>query len=131
MDSITSMRDVFSAFIGKRVFITGHTGFKGSWLAFLLKEIGAEVMGYALPPESTLSHFECLNLKNRIQHIEGDIRDFEILNASMQAFKPEFVFHLAAQALVKKSYQDPLLTISSNVLGSAHLLEAVKQCDSV
>lgn len=128
---MTPMRDVFSAFIGKRVFITGHTGFKGSWLAFLLKEIGAEVMGYALPPESTRSHFESLNLKNSIKHIEGDIRDFETLNTALQGFKPEFVFHLAAQALVKKSYQDPLLTISSNVLGSAHLLEAVKQTDSV
>jgi len=131
MDSITSIRDVFSAFIGKRVFITGHTGFKGSWLAFLLKEIGAEVMGYALPPESAQSHFAGLNLQARIEHIEGDIRDFESLNAALQQFNPEFVFHLAAQALVKRSYQDPLLTISSNVLGSTHVLEAVKQSNSV
>ncbi len=131
MGQIVNMRDALHAFVGKRVFITGHTGFKGSWLAFILKEIGAEVMGYALPPETSPNHFDLLKLSSRIQHVSGDIRDAEALNAAMQSYKPEFVFHLAAQALVKKSYDDPVLTIGSNVLGSAHLLEAVRQSSSV
>ncbi|MDF1827365.1 MAG: CDP-glucose 4,6-dehydratase [Legionellaceae bacterium] len=131
MGSITNMHDVFTTLRGKRVFITGHTGFKGSWLTFLLKEIGCEVMGYALPPESKPSHFELLQLEHHIAHISGDVRDFDALNNAMQSFQPEYVFHLAAQALVKKSYQDPLLTVGSNVLGSANLLEAVRQCDAV
>jgi len=131
MGSINDMRDVFNVLRGKRVFITGHTGFKGSWLTFLLKEIGCEIMGYALPPESTPNHFELLQLERHITHVSGDVRDFDALNEAMQSFKPEYVFHLAAQALVKKSYQDPLLTISSNVSGSANLLEAVRQCGSV
>ena len=125
------MHDVFNTLRGKRIFITGHTGFKGSWLTFLLKEIGCEIMGYALPPESTPNHFELLQLERHITHVSGDVRDFDALNEAMQSFKPEYVFHLAAQALVKKSYQDPLLTISSNVSGSANLLEAVRQCGSV
>tara|TARA_R110002126_G_scaffold110918_1_gene248367 strand:- start:80484 stop:81569 length:1086 start_codon:yes stop_codon:yes gene_type:complete len=131
MGSITNMHDVFNTLRGKRIFITGHTGFKGSWLTFLLKEIGCEIMGYALPPESTPNHFELLQLERHITHVSGDVRDFDALNEAMQSFKPEYVFHLAAQALVKKSYQDPLLTISSNVSGSANLLEAVRQCGSV
>jgi CDP-glucose 4,6-dehydratase len=131
MGSITNMHDVFNTLRGKRIFITGHTGFKGSWLTFLLKEIGCEIMGYALPPESTPNHFELLQFERHITHVSGDVRDFDALNEAMQSFKPEYVFHLAAQALVKKSYQDPLLTISSNVSGSANLLEAVRQCGSV
>ena len=131
MGSINTVQDAFHAFVGKRIFITGHTGFKGSWLAFLLKEIGADVMGYALPPESTPNHFGLLQLASHIKHVEGDIRDAAALSAAMQSFQPEYVFHLAAQALVKKSYQDPVGTISANVLGSVHLLEAVRQCASV
>lgn len=131
MGPINNMRDVFSTLRGKRVFITGHTGFKGSWLTFLLKEVGCEIMGYALPPESIPNHFEALELEHAITHVVGDIRDFDTLNEAMQSFQPEYVFHLAAQALVKKSYQDPLLTISSNVSGSANLLEAVRQCEAV
>ena len=124
-------KEYLSTFSGKRVMITGHTGFKGSWLTFLLTEIGAEVLGYALPPEESDSHFELLDLQNLIRHVEGDIRDKEKLASSMQEFQPEYVFHLAAQALVKKAYDDPVDTFSSNVLGSVHLLEAVRQCDSV
>lgn len=126
-----NMRDVFASFAGKRVLVTGHTGFKGTWLTFLLKELGAEVMGFALPPEPGPSHFELLNLKIRINHVIGDIRDAAALNEAMQSFQPEYVFHLAAQALVKKSYDDPAATFSANVMGSVHLLDAVRQCDSV
>lgn len=122
---------VFSAFAGHRVMVTGHTGFKGSWLAFLLKEIGAEVLGYALPAEQPLSHFETLDLAKSIHHIEADVRDAALLIKTMRDFQPEFVFHLAAQALVRPSYADPRTTFDTNVMGSVNLLEAVRQCDSV
>lgn len=120
-----------SAFVGRRVLITGHTGFKGTWLAFLLKEIGAEVLGYALPPANGDSHFSGLGLGQSIQHVEGDIRDAAKLASTLTQFEPEFVFHLAAQALVRRSYADPVSTIETNVMGSVNLLEAVRQCASV
>jgi CDP-glucose 4,6-dehydratase len=120
-----------SDFKGRRVFITGHTGFKGSWLAFLLKEVGAEVLGYALPPVGEKNHFELLGLSQMIGHEEADIRDAEKLIAVMSEFKPEFVFHLAAQALVRPSYSDPKTTFETNVMGSVNLLEAVRKCESV
>lgn len=120
-----------STFSGSRVLVTGHTGFKGSWLAFLLKEIGAEVMGYALPPEQSVSHFASLGLARSIHHVEGDVRDGAKLTATMREFQPEFVFHLAAQALVRLSYTDPKDTFDTNVMGSVNLLEAVRQCESV
>lgn len=119
------------SFSGKRVFVTGHTGFKGSWLTFLLKELGADVMGFALPPEPGAGHFELLALAGKIRHVVGDVRDASALSSALRAFQPEYVFHLAAQALVKKSYDDPTGTFSSNVMGSVHLLDAVRQCDSV
>jgi CDP-glucose 4,6-dehydratase len=118
-------------FKGRRVFITGHTGFKGSWLAFLLNEIGAEVLGYALPPVGKKNHFELLGLAQTIGHVEADIRDGEKLTAAMSGFQPEFVFHLAAQALVRPSYADPKTTFETNVMGSVNLLEAVRHCESV
>ena len=130
MDQV-GMREALGAFAGRRVFITGHTGFKGSWLAFLLKEIGADVMGFALPPEGDKSHFGLLDLEPRITHVVGDIRDLSTVSSAVQSFRPEYVFHLAAQALVKRSYSDPVSTFSTNVLGSVHLLDAVRNCDSV
>jgi CDP-glucose 4,6-dehydratase len=123
--------DYLSAFKGRRVFITGHTGFKGSWLAFLLKEVGAEVLGYALPPVGRKNHFELLGLVQMIGHVEADIRDLEKLTATMTGFQPEFVFHLAAQALVRPSYSDPKATFETNVMGSVNVLEAVRKCESV
>ena len=125
------MREVLESFSGKRVFVTGHTGFKGTWLAFLLKELDADVMGFALPPEPGSSHFELLNLQARIKHVVGDIRDAAALKNALHSFQPEYVLHLAAQALVKKSYEDPIVTFGTNVMGSVHLLDAVRQCDSV
>ncbi len=119
------------SFSGKKVFITGHTGFKGSWLAFLLHEMGAQVCGYALPPAGLLNHFEMLDLGTKIRHVEGDIRDAERLNDELNHFQPEYVFHLAAQALVRPSYQDPAATFSTNVIGSVNLLEAVRSCGTV
>ena len=125
------MRGVLESFRGKRVFVTGHTGFKGTWLTFLLKELGSEVMGYALPPEAGPSHFALLNMQDKINHVLGDVTDAANLNAAMQSFQPEIVFHLAAQALVKKSYADPALTFDTNVMGSVNLLDAVRQCSAV
>lgn len=124
-------RGFLSAFAGSRVMVTGHTGFKGSWLAFLLKEVGAEVLGYALPPEQSGSHFAELRLEQSLHHVEGDVRDGGKLAATMREFQPEFVFHLAAQALVRRSYAEPQATFDTNVMGSVNLLEAVRQCDSV
>jgi len=118
-------------FKSRRVMITGHTGFKGSWLAFLLHEIGAEVLGYALDPAGEKSHFDLLGLRGSIQHVEADIRDDKRLKNTMCDFQPEFVFHLAAQALVRPSYVDPRTTFETNVMGSVNLLESVRACDSV
>ncbi len=120
-----------NAFSGKRVFLTGHTGFKGSWLAFILAEVGADVMGYALPPTAQPSHFELLRLSRRITHVEGDIRDGTALASAMAEFEPEFVLHLAAQALVNASYVDPVTTFDTNVMGSVNVLEAVRKTESV
>lgn len=131
MGEVMDMQEALGSFSGKRVFVTGHTGFKGTWLTFLLKELGADVMGFALPPENGPNHFELLDLRNRITHIEGDIRDGEALGKAMASFKPEFVIHLAAQALVKASYVDPVSTFDTNVMGSVNLLEAAKNCSSV
>lgn len=126
-----NMKKVLSAYSGKRVLVTGHTGFKGAWLTFLLTELGADVTGYALPPESGPSHFNMLKLDRRIHHVEGDIRDREKIRAVLNDAQPEFVFHLAAQALVKRSYVDAVDTFETNVLGSVNLLDAVRQCQAV
>lgn len=120
-----------NSFSGKKILITGHTGFKGSWLAFLLHEVGAEVMGFALPPTGTVNHFDLLKLDGKIKHVVGDIRDASLLAGTVQKFQPEYVFHLAAQALVRPSYDDPAATFSTNVCGSVNLLDAVRQCESV
>ena len=125
------MKVALKSFSGKRVLVTGHTGFKGSWLSFLLKELGAEVMGFALEPGTDDSHFDLLGLRNQIHHVVGDVCDTESLNDAVQSFQPEYVLHLAAQALVKKSYMEPLETIQTNVMGSVNLLEAIRNCDSV
>jgi CDP-glucose 4,6-dehydratase len=125
------LRAVFDGFRGKRVFVTGHTGFKGSWLTFLLNDLGAEVMGFALPPEGGRSHFEMLGLEKHIYHVAGDIRNAALLADKLREFAPEFVFHMAAQALVRRSYEDPIATFSTNVSGSVNLLDAVRHAPSV
>ena len=127
-----SSADYFkNSFSGKKILITGHTGFKGSWLAFLLSEMGADVMGFALPPTTAVNHFDLLKLDGKIRHVVGDIRDAALVAKTLQEFQPEFVFHLAAQALVRTSYDDPASTFSTNVMGSVNLLEAVRRCESV
>ena len=118
-------------FKNKKVLITGHTGFKGSWLAFLLNELGADVMGFSLAPATTINLFNLLDLDIKIKHVVGDIRDTSLLARTLNNFQPEFVFHLAAQALVRPSYDDPETTFSTNVMGSVNLLDSVRLCDSV
>jgi CDP-glucose 4,6-dehydratase len=126
-----TMRSALESFSGKRVLVTGHTGFKGSWLVCLLNELGAHVMGCALPPEPGPSHFELLQLERQINHVVLDIREASAIDAAVRSFQPEYVFHLAAQALVRRSYEAPVSTFGTNVMGSANLLEAVRQCESV
>ncbi len=116
---------------GKRVFITGHTGFKGSWLTTYLKMVGANVCGFSLPPPTTPNLFELANVAQGILSFEGDIRNVDCLKAAVKDFQPEFIFHLAAQALVRESYADPVNTYSTNVMGTINLLEAVRAVSSV
>jgi CDP-glucose 4,6-dehydratase len=111
---------------GKRVLVTGHTGFKGSWLCEWLLALGAEVIGLALPPATTPALFYELGLAGRMQDHRGDIRDLAVVKASVEAAKPDFVFHLAAQPLVRLSYAQPVETYATNIMGTVHLLEAVR-----
>ncbi len=114
---------------GKKVLITGHTGFKGSWLAFWLKQLGAEILGYSLQPPTKPSHYELLNMD--IYSVIADIRDREKLFSVFEDFRPEIVFHLAAQPLVRYSYKAPLETFETNIIGTANVFEACKRIDSV
>lgn len=116
---------------GKRVLVTGHTGFKGSWLVLWLQRMGAKVTGYALEPPTSPSLFELAEIENRINSCVGDIADRAKLNDCLGASQPEIVIHMAAQALVKASYVDPVETFRVNVMGTVTLLEAVRQCSSV
>lgn len=111
--------------------MTGHTGFKGSWLSLWLHQLGAEVYGYALAPDTTPSLFELTDLKNKISSTIADVRDYEALLNSMKQCNPDIVIHMAAQPLVRYSYDYPLETFATNVMGTANLLEAVRHCDSV
>lgn len=120
-----------SVFKGKRVLLTGDTGFKGSWLAMVLQALGAEVVGFALPPHQREDHFNLLELDKVIHHIDGDIRDLDSVMKVFQEFKPEFLFHLAAQPLVRFSYDEPKLTFDTNVGGSVNILEAIRHTDSL
>ena len=112
---------------GKRVFVTGHTGFKGSWLCMLLETCGAKVFGYALPPPTQPSLYALASVDDLVDSTVGDIRDLEKLRASMVAAAPDIVVHMAAQSVVLASYEDPVETYSTNVLGTVHVLEAVRQ----
>lgn len=116
---------------GKRVLVTGHTGFKGSWLCRMLVAAGAVVTGYALAPPTQPSLFDAAGLAGKMTDVRGDIRDFEHLKATFEAAKPEFVFHLAAQPIVRDSYKDPRYTYETNVMGTVNLLECVRLCPGV
>jgi CDP-glucose 4,6-dehydratase len=126
-----AMKSVLSSYTGKRVLITGHTGFKGSWLATWLRLHGAQVTGYALPPKTAEDNFCRLGLADRVTHIEGNLLDLVKLSESIEKAKPEIIFHLAAQPLVRLSYSEPKLTFDTNVGGGVNLLEAVRGTSSV
>lgn len=116
---------------GKRVFLTGHTGFKGGWLSLWLQQLGARVTGYALPPPTEPSLFETAHIAQGMTSIVGDIRDCVTLCNAMRQASPDIVIHMAAQPLVRRSYVDPIETYSTNVMGTVHVLEAVRQSSSV
>jgi CDP-glucose 4,6-dehydratase len=116
---------------GKRVLVTGHTGFKGSWLTLWLTSMGAEVTGYALAPPTSPSMFSELGLGDGIESVLADVRDPAALRETLRSAEPEVVLHLAAQPLVRHSYADPVGTYATNVLGTVHLLEAVRACPGV
>ena len=125
------MISIFDAYKGKKVFLTGHTGFKGSWLSEILLLAGADVTGYSTAPPTDPSLFEILGLSGRMNSIEGDVRDPDRLNKALLSAEPEIVIHLAAQPLVRESYKNPVYTYETNVMGTVNILEAVRQCGTV
>lgn len=125
------MQDLFKIFRGKRVLVTGDTGFKGSWLCLWLHQLGAEVTGFALPPKHDDDHFNMLRLGDSIRHINGDIRELPEIRRVFEEHQPEFLFHLAAQSLVRYSYEEPKLTFDTNISGSVNLLECVRLTPSL
>ena len=116
---------------GRRVFVTGHTGFKGSWLALWLHAMGARVTGYALAPATNPNLFSLAHVADGVEHVVGDIRDGAALSRALGAAQPEVVIHMAAQALVRFGYGHPVETFSTNVMGTVNLLEAVRSCPGV
>lgn len=116
---------------GKKVFITGHTGFKGAWLTFILNYFGAQVTGYALEPPTNPNLFELIELDRKIDSVIGDVRDFDKLKKTFDAARPEIVFHLAAQPIVIEAYKNPAATYSTNVMGTVNILECVRQSATV
>jgi len=128
MEAVVSMGRFWQ---GRRVLLTGHTGFKGAWLGLWLESLGAEVVGYALAPEIAPSLFAVARVERGVTSIEGDLLDAETLAAVVNEYRPEIVFHLAAQSLVRRSYREPAATFAANVQGTVHLLEAVRRSDSI
>ncbi|MCH7691845.1 MAG: CDP-glucose 4,6-dehydratase [Proteobacteria bacterium] len=122
---------MYDVFRGKRVLVTGDTGFKGSWLSLWLTELGADVTGYALPAEGGQPLFDLLGLERMIRHVDGDVRDADAVQAAFAEARPEIVFHLAAQSLVRRSYDEPKYTFDTNVGGAVNVLEAVRATPSV
>ncbi len=120
------LTDLPEIYRGRRVLVTGHTGFKGGWLTFWLNQLGARVFGFALPPTTRPALFEAVSLASCVEHREGDIRDFARLQSVWREVRPDVVFHLAAQPIVRESYRDPLTTVQTNVLGTANVLEQVR-----
>jgi len=116
---------------GRRVFVTGHTGFKGGWLALWLNRLGAKVRGYALDPCTQPNMFTLASVASVVDDVRGDLRDYPKLEAAIRDFEPDVVFHMAAQPLVRRSYADPVGTYATNVMGTVHVLEAVRKTPSV
>jgi CDP-glucose 4,6-dehydratase len=124
-------KNLKNVYKGKKILITGHTGFKGSWLSTWLMELGADVIGYSLEPPTRPNLFDALSLDKKLIHIIGDVRDEEHIFSVFKKYQPEFVFHLAAQPLVRFSYKEPKLTYETNVMGTVNILEAVRKIESV
>lgn len=116
---------------GKKVFLTGHTGFKGSWMSVMLVNAGAEVIGYSSCSKTETRLFDICGIKDQITHIKGDVRDLEHLLSVFNEHKPEIVIHMAAQPIVRDSYKDPVGTYSTNVMGTVNICEAVRKTESV
>ena len=125
------MKTNLSYYKDKRILVTGHTGFKGAWLTQWLVQLGAKVIGYSLENTDNTRLFELLNLKDKIHHYHGDINDLKQVKEVFQRHQPEIVFHLAAQAIVKTSYEDPIETLQTNIIGTANILEAMREVDSI
>ena len=115
----------------KKILVTGHTGFKGSWLSIWLHELGAKVIGYSLPPHTELDNYVLSGIGKKIIDISGDIRDRKRLQEVFDEYQPEIVFHLAAQPLVRLSYREPISTYETNVMGTLNVLEAIRFSESV
>ena len=116
---------------GKKVFVTGHTGFKGAWLCKILEKAGANVTGYSLEPPTAPSLFEIAQIKNDVNSVIGDIRDYKKLKECFDEVQPEIVLHLAAQPIVRDSYKDPVYTYETNVMGTVNILECVRTTSCV
>jgi CDP-glucose 4,6-dehydratase len=130
MDQLVMLNDS-TFYKEKRVLVTGHTGFKGSWLALWLSKMGAEVVGIALDPKQELDNFNCTKLADKVETVIQDIRDYDKVGSIFKEFKPEVVFHLAAQALVGYSYENPRSTFETNVMGTLNILESIRHTPSV
>ncbi len=120
-----------SSWAGRRVLVTGHTGFKGGWLSLWLHRLGAHVTGFSLPPPTQPSFFEQTRLAGLVDHVEGDVREMQAVSDAIEAVRPEIVFHLAAQPLVRYSYDNPVETYATNVMGTVHVLEACRTSNDV
>lgn len=133
MENITTVKNnqLFDVYNGKKVLITGHTGFKGSWLSIWLNELGAEVVGYALDVKSPEDNFALSGISDSIVDIRSDIRDLDALKHVFEIYKPDMVFHLAAQPLVRLSYSEPRMTYETNVMGTINVLECIRESNSV
>ncbi len=129
MESLGQMNPNF--WKGKRVLLTGHTGFKGAWMSLWLRELGADVVGLALAPKTTPSLFDIAGVAQDIRSIEGDVRDAALVARVVRECVPDIVIHMAAQALVRHSYSDPVETYATNVMGTVHLLDAIRHTPSV
>lgn len=125
------MKNYLSFYEGKSVFLTGHTGFKGSWLSRILANSGAKVTGYSLSAPTTPNLFQLADIENQIHSVIGDIRDLDSLMASFNIAKPDIVIHMAAQPLVRESYKDPHYTYETNVMGTVNILECIRKSDCV
>lgn len=131
MEGMEKMMENLSFYRGKRVFITGHTGFKGAWLSHILPKAGAIVTGFALPAPTEPNLFGLIDLEQCMCSVIGDIRDFKVLNSAFSEAQPEIVFHLAAQPIVRESYKNPAYTYETNVMGTVNILECIRNSKEV